>query len=147
MQFKKNKVWLATDPKGNPITKNGKMLIKYQLEQDYEYWVHQKNIKPIDESSPESHTLKKSETATASLQPDHTTSEIATRATPAAATGKTIDIQYFRSAIGAPEKHKLIIKGLGFKRLNQVVNRVDTPAVRGMVAQVPHLVRVLQEKE
>ena len=60
---------------------------------------------------------------------------------------KTIEIQYFRSAIGAPEKHKLIIKGLGFKRLNQVVNRVDTPAVRGMVAQIPHLVRVLQEKE
>lgn len=62
-------------------------------------------------------------------------------------TGKTMRIQYFRSAIGAPEKHKLIIKGLGFKRLNQVVNRVDTPAVRGMVAQIPHLVRILQEKE
>ena len=60
-------------------------------------------------------------------------------------TGKTIDIQYFRSAIGAPEKHKLIIKGLGFKRLNQVVNRVDTPAVRGMVAQVPHLVRIIKQ--
>jgi large subunit ribosomal protein L30 len=61
-------------------------------------------------------------------------------------TGETLRIQYFRSAIGTPGKHKLIIKSLGFKRLNQVVNRVDTPAIRGMVAQVPHLVRILQEK-
>jgi large subunit ribosomal protein L30 len=60
-------------------------------------------------------------------------------------TGATLKIQYFRSAIGAPEKHKQIVKGLGFKRLNQIVDRVDTPAVRGMVAQVPHLVRILKE--
>ncbi len=59
-------------------------------------------------------------------------------------TAKTLTIQYFRSAIGAPEKHKLIIKSLGFKRLNQVVNRVDTPAIRGMVAQAPHLVRIIE---
>ena len=59
-------------------------------------------------------------------------------------TGKTLKIQYFRSAIGAPEKHKLIIKGLGFKRLNQVVDRVDTPAIRGMVAQIPHLTRIIE---
>ena len=59
-------------------------------------------------------------------------------------TGETLKIQYFRSAIGAPEKHKQIIKGLGFKRLNQVVSRVDTPAVRGMVAHVPHLVRIIE---
>jgi large subunit ribosomal protein L30 len=60
-------------------------------------------------------------------------------------TGATLKIQYFRSAIGTPGKHKLIIKSLGFKRLNQVVNRVDSPAIRGMVAQVPHLVRILEE--
>jgi large subunit ribosomal protein L30 len=56
---------------------------------------------------------------------------------------KLLRIQYVRSAIGAPGKHKLIIKGLGFKRLNQTVSRVDTPAVRGMVAQIPHLVKIL----
>jgi large subunit ribosomal protein L30 len=56
----------------------------------------------------------------------------------------TLKIKYFRSAIGSPGKHKLIIKSLGFKRLNQVVNRVDTPAIRGMVAQVPHLVKILE---
>jgi large subunit ribosomal protein L30 len=60
-------------------------------------------------------------------------------------TGATLRVHYFRSAIGTPEKHKLIVKSLGFKRLNQVVNREDTPAVRGMVAQVPHLVRILEQ--
>jgi large subunit ribosomal protein L30 len=63
-----------------------------------------------------------------------------------AETGATLKIQYFRSAIGTPAKHKRIIKSLGFKRLNQVVHRVDTAAIRGMVAQVPHLVRIVEEK-
>ncbi len=62
-----------------------------------------------------------------------------------AKTKKTLRIQYVRSAIGTPEKHKLVIKSLGFKRLSQVVHRVDTPAVRGMIAQVPHLVKILKE--
>jgi large subunit ribosomal protein L30 len=55
-------------------------------------------------------------------------------------------IKYVRSAIGTPPKHRLIIKSLGFKRLNQVVTRVDTPAVRGMVAQVPHLVAIVDSE-
>jgi large subunit ribosomal protein L30 len=62
----------------------------------------------------------------------------------APSTGATLRIQYFRSAIGTPKKHKLIIKSLGFKRLNQIVDREDTPAIRGMVAQAPHLVRILE---
>jgi large subunit ribosomal protein L30 len=61
-----------------------------------------------------------------------------------AETGTMLKIQYVHSAIGSPEKHKLVIRSLGFKRLNQVVNRVDTPAIRGMVAQVPHLVKILE---
>jgi ribonuclease HI len=48
MQFKKNKVWLATDRDQKPVVKNGKVLIKYQMGQDYEYWVNPKNIKSID---------------------------------------------------------------------------------------------------
>ena len=48
MVFKKNKVWLATDQDQKPVTKNGKVLIRYQLDQDYEYWVLSKNIKPVD---------------------------------------------------------------------------------------------------
>jgi large subunit ribosomal protein L30 len=60
--------------------------------------------------------------------------------------GKTLKIQYVRSAIGSPEKHKLIVKSLGFKRLSQVVTRVDTPAIRGMVAQAPHLFKIVSEQ-
>jgi large subunit ribosomal protein L30 len=59
------------------------------------------------------------------------------------AEGATLRIKYYRSAIGSPGKHRLIIKGLGFKRLNQVVTRVDSPAIRGMVAQIPHLVMIV----
>ena len=44
MRFKKNKVWQALDNAGQPLVKNGKVLIKYQLEQDYEYWVHPSNV-------------------------------------------------------------------------------------------------------
>lgn len=58
----------------------------------------------------------------------------------------TIRIRYARSAIGAPEKHKLVVKSLGFKRLNQVVTRVDTPAIRGMVARIAHLVQIVDSQ-
>ena len=58
-----------------------------------------------------------------------------------------LKIQYYRSAIAAPRKHKMIVKSLGFKRLYQVVSRVDTPAVRGMVAQAPHLFKILNSSE
>ena len=52
-----------------------------------------------------------------------------------------IKLQYFRSKICTPTKHKLVVKGLGFTRLNQIVEREDTPSIRGMVKKIPHLVR------
>ena len=51
----------------------------------------------------------------------------------------TVRIQWVRSYIASPVKHKKIVKGLGFTRLNQVVEREDTPSIRGMVKKVPHL--------
>ena len=57
---------------------------------------------------------------------------------------KKIRIQYYRSAISTPVKHKLVVKGLGFTRLNQIVERVDTDSTRGMVKAIPHLVRILE---
>jgi large subunit ribosomal protein L30 len=59
------------------------------------------------------------------------------------ATGK-ITIQYYRSAIGFNQKQKLIVKGLGFGKLSTTRELTDTPSVRGMVAKVPHLVRILE---
>ena len=64
------------------------------------------------------------------------------------ATSKTkvskIKLQYFRSKICTPVKHKLVIKGLGFTRLNQIVEREDSASIRGMVKAIPHLVRILE---
>jgi large subunit ribosomal protein L30 len=57
---------------------------------------------------------------------------------------KKIRIQYYRSKISTPTKHKLVIKGLGFTRLNQIVEREDTESIRGMVKAVPHLVRIVE---
>ena len=58
MQFNKNKVWLSTDRNKKPVIKNGKVLIKYQLDQDYEYWVNQKNVTPIDSARSETRGKK-----------------------------------------------------------------------------------------
>ncbi len=55
-----------------------------------------------------------------------------------------IQIKWVRSFIAAPEKHKKVVRGLGFTRLNQVIEREDTPSIRGMVKKVPHLVEIVQ---
>ena len=55
----------------------------------------------------------------------------------------TIHLKWVRSAICAPLKQKRVVKGLGFTRLNQVIERPDTPAIRGMVAKIPHLIEIV----
>jgi len=59
------------------------------------------------------------------------------------ATGGTIQLKWVRSAICSPVKQKLVIKGLGFTRLNQVIERPDNAAIRGMVKKVPHLIEIV----
>jgi large subunit ribosomal protein L30 len=61
-----------------------------------------------------------------------------------AAAGAKIQLKYVRSSISTPVKHKLVVKGLSFTRLNQVIVREDTPSIRGMVAKVPHLVQIVE---
>lgn len=55
-----------------------------------------------------------------------------------------IRIQYYRSSIGYPKKQKEVVKSLGIKKLNQIVERQDTPSMRGIVAKVPHLLRIVE---
>jgi large subunit ribosomal protein L30 len=55
-----------------------------------------------------------------------------------------ITIQYYRSAIGFSVHQKLVVKGLGFGKLNGTREVIDTPSIRGMVAMVPHLVRIVE---
>jgi len=59
MWFKTNKVWVAVDGQGKPVTKDSKVLIKYQLKQDFEYWVKKKNVSPIDSPPPKTKLQKK----------------------------------------------------------------------------------------
>jgi len=65
------------------------------------------------------------------------------RASKGAGTAGTVKIKMIGSVIGCPEKQRETVRGLGLRRLNQVVERVDTPAVRGMVKKIPHLVAIV----
>jgi large subunit ribosomal protein L30 len=69
--------------------------------------------------------------------------ELAMTAKKTITSGGKIHLKWVRSAICAPVKQKRVVKGLGFTRLNQVIERPDNPAIRGMVAKVPHLVEIL----
>jgi large subunit ribosomal protein L30 len=55
-----------------------------------------------------------------------------------------IKIQYYRSVIGYSKKQKEVIKSLGMTKLNQTVERPDNAAMRGIVAKVPHLLRIVE---
>src|SRR5260370_36312854 len=50
-----------------------------------------------------------------------------------------IKIKLVRSVICAPEKHKVIVRSLGLRKLNQIEVLPDTPGFRGMVKKIPHL--------
>jgi large subunit ribosomal protein L30 len=56
-----------------------------------------------------------------------------------------IKIKLVRSPICTPEKHKAIVRALGLKKINRVVERPDTPSFRGMVAKIPHLLAIVEE--
>jgi large subunit ribosomal protein L30 len=57
---------------------------------------------------------------------------------------KMIRIQYYHSMNSTPQKQRAVVKGLGFTRMNQIVEREDTVSIRGMVKVIPHLVRILE---
>lgn len=57
----------------------------------------------------------------------------------------TIKIKLVRSPICCPEKHKSIVRSLGLKKINRVVERPDRPEFRGMVKKVPHLLEIVEK--
>ncbi|MGB8643891.1 MAG: 50S ribosomal protein L30 [Anaerolineae bacterium] len=63
-------------------------------------------------------------------------------AAPTNTSNKTIRITYSKSGIGYNKEQKRTIAALGFHKLGQTIERPDTPAIRGMVARVAHLVTV-----
>jgi large subunit ribosomal protein L30 len=55
-----------------------------------------------------------------------------------------IKIQLVASPIGCPEKHKKIVRALGLHKINQAVEKPDSPGFRGMAKKVPHLLKVVE---
>ena len=68
MRFKNNKVWASVDPEGNLNVDNNKVVIKYQVDQDYEYKVLAANLKPLD--SPVASNGRASATDDSALAPE-----------------------------------------------------------------------------
>jgi large subunit ribosomal protein L30 len=62
----------------------------------------------------------------------------------AAKTGGKIKIKMTGSVIGGTDGQRATVRGLGLRRIHQVVEREDTPMVRGMISRVSHLVSVVE---
>lgn len=60
---------------------------------------------------------------------------------------KILRVTLVRSAIGYTERQKRTVRALGLSRLHQTVEHTDSPAVRGMIAKVIHLVEVEEYNE
>ena len=58
-----------------------------------------------------------------------------------------LKIKLVKSGIGCSTKQKRVIRGLGFRRLNQTIARPDTPQIRGMIFKVKHLLEVSEEQQ
>jgi len=56
--------------------------------------------------------------------------------------GKMLRITLVRSPIGFPLRQKRTVRALGLRRMQQTVEHPDNPAIRGMLASIPHLLRV-----
>ena len=57
---------------------------------------------------------------------------------------QTLNIKLIKSGIGRMKKHKLCIKGLGFRKLNQTVTVKDTPSNRGMINKISDMLEILE---
>jgi len=58
---------------------------------------------------------------------------------------KTLKVTLKRSIIGKPEKQRRIIKALGLRRINHMVEHKDTPNIRGMIHKTSHMLEVTEE--
>jgi len=62
------------------------------------------------------------------------------------AKAKMLKIEQVKSPIGYNKKQREVLRGLGLRRIRHVVEREDSPAVRGMVRKISHLVRIVEEQ-
>lgn len=64
----------------------------------------------------------------------------------AATKNKTVTVEQIGSPIRRPERQEQTLIGLGLNKMHRVRTLEDTPSVRGMIAKVSHLVRVVEDK-
>jgi len=57
-----------------------------------------------------------------------------------------VDVTLVKSMIGRPEKHRKVLRGMGLTKINKTVHLEDTPAIRGMIFKVSHLVKAEESK-
>lgn len=69
MRFRNHKVWMATDAKQTPLIENGKVLVKYQLEQPHEYWVFPASVQQVDSDESVAPTQAPKQTKRAAPKP------------------------------------------------------------------------------
>ena len=60
---------------------------------------------------------------------------------------KTLKVTLVKSMIGRPGKHRKVLRGMGLTKLNKTVELQDTPAIRGMVSAVAHLVAAEEKSD
>ena len=59
---------------------------------------------------------------------------------------KTITVKQIGSSIRRPEKQRQTLIGLGLNKMHKTRELEDTPSVRGMIAKIPHMVQIVEEK-
>lgn len=59
---------------------------------------------------------------------------------------KTVTVEQTGSAIGRPERQRQTLRGLGLTRIGRRRTLEDTPAVRGLIAKVAHLIKIVDEQ-
>ena len=69
---------------------------------------------------------------------------MATKGKKAQKAAGSIKVKMIGSVIGCPDKQRATVRGLGLRRMHQVVVRLDTPEIRGMVKKIPHLVTIVE---
>jgi len=55
-----------------------------------------------------------------------------------------LQVTLVKSIIGRPKKHRDVVSGLGLSKLNQSVELVDSPEVRGMISKISHMLNVVK---
>lgn len=132
-KFKTNKVWLATNDSGRPLTRDNRQLIKYQLTQDHEYWVNPENIRPLD--APDPAPPKSSKTSKARRSTQHPAEHVPQNAiyiyTDGASSGNPGP-----AGIGVVLRHKDHVKEIS-KYIGHATNNIaELEAIRQALAAV-----------